>query len=213
MPEVVRALPLALFPPVHWWVEALDTSTYIDTDRSYHKQTLRNRMSILTSNGRLHLTVPVQSTGGIPTPMREVRLADGKWRHEHLYAIRSAYGRAAYFEHYYPMIEACYKTAATHLSELCRMSLEIVLQQCAKKGVAIHTEKPLDAQVDEPLTRQLSLHLEPAYAGIAEPGYPQAFSDRFEFQHNLSCIDLLMNKGPQSIDYILFIKNATHPKG
>jgi hypothetical protein len=57
----------------------------------------------------------------------------------------------------------------------------------------------------------LSATLEPSYAGIQEPGYPQVFSDRFAFQHNLSYIDLMMNKGPEAIDYILFIKNGYTP--
>lgn len=213
MSGLTRALPLALFPPVHWWVEALRDDTYIDIDRSYHKQTLRNRIAILTSNGRLQLTVPVQSTGGIPTPLRDIKLSEGKWRHEHLYAIRSAYGRAAYFEHYFPIIESCYTSKSNHLADFCQKSLEIVIPQLTKKGISVSFKPPLGDTCDEKASRILSTQLEPSYQGIMEPGYPQAFSDRFAFEHNLSCIDLIMNKGPQAIDYILFINNAGQPKG
>lgn len=212
MTPLSRALPLALFPPVHWWLEALRSDTYVDIQRPYHKQTLRNRISILTSNGRLQLTVPVQSTGGLPTPLRAIRVAEGKWRHEHLHAIRSAYGRAAYFEHYYPIIEQCYTSNVEYLAEMSRMSLELLLPQCHKKALTLHWGTPDTGSMNELASRQLSAQMEPSYPGITEPGYPQAFSDRFAFEHNLSCIDLIMNKGPQAIDYILFIKNATQPQ-
>lgn len=205
------ALPLAVFPPVHWWIQAFDEHTFIDLDRAYQKQTLRNRFTILTSNGAQSLSIPVTSTGGQPTPLHAIQMAEGKWRYEHLHAIRSAYGRAAYFEHFYPQLEQLYYAPLVYLHEFATSSLQLLRSQLIKKNTPLNFTKPAAIHLDETQSRLLSATLEPSYAGIQEPGYPQVFSDRFAFQHNLSYIDLMMNKGPEAIDYILFIKNGYTP--
>jgi hypothetical protein len=211
MSSPVRALPMALFPPVHWWVAALSEDVFLDVHRTYYKQTLRNRMTILTSNGVAQLSIPVNSTKGQATPHSEIRMAEGKWRLEHLHAIRSAYGRAAYFEHYYPIIENVYASPNDYLHIFAQSTAAILMESFKKKGIVFqHTEKG-QSELDEMASRALSAQLEPSYAGIIEPGYPQVFSDRFAFQHNLSYIDLMMNKGPEAIDYIFFIKNGYTP--
>jgi WbqC-like protein family len=208
MTTTYAALPIALFPPIHWWLHALDSHIRVDTQRTYHKQTLRNRFSILTCNGPAALSVPIQSTKGMPTPFSEVRMAEGKWRQEHLHAIRSAYGRSAYFEHYYPIIESCYRAEHEYLHQLAKESMVLMLPIFAKKHLTIQFNSDEIQEIDE----SFSATLEPAYIGLNEPGYPQVFSDRFAFHSNLSCIDVLMNKGPQAIDYILFIKNGAPPR-
>jgi hypothetical protein len=38
--------------------------------------------------------------------------------------------------------------------------------------------------------------------------YPQVFSDRHPFEGNLSIIDVLMNKGPLTADYIRQLMNT-----
>jgi hypothetical protein len=202
-----RALPVALFPPVHWWLKALESDVKLDLDRPYRKQTLRNRYYLLTANGVKGLTVPIQSTQGIATSMRDIRLSEGKWRSEHLHAIRSAYGRAAYFEYFYPQLEAVYQPQCTHLHEMSERALGLIAPMLGKKNISLHWMSR-EKTVDELATRALETHLDPHFIGTPEQGYPQVFSDRFPFVSHLSCIDLLMNKGPQAIDYILFIKNS-----
>jgi hypothetical protein len=202
-----RALPLAIFPPVQWWLKALEPGVKLDLYRPYRKQTLRNRYYLLTANGVKGLTVPVQSTQGISTSMREIRLSDGKWRSEHLHAIRSAYGRAAYFEYYYPQLETVFQPQFTYLHEMSEQALSLMTPMIGKRKVNLEWMNNAILP-DELATRALELHLDPHYNGAPEPSYPQVFSDRFPFVSQLSCIDLLMNKGPQAIDYILFIKNS-----
>jgi hypothetical protein len=36
--------------------------------------------------------------------------------------------------------------------------------------------------------------------------YPQVFDDRWDFESNLSIIDVLFNLGPETIDYLLSIR-------
>jgi hypothetical protein len=211
MSEGSVALPLALFPPVHWWLHALEEGTYVDVDRPFQKQTLRNRFTVLTCNGPQSLSIPVRSTGGQTTALRSIQMADGKWRQEHLHTLRSAYGRAAYFEHFYPVVEQIYSHPTTSLHEFAMASLDLIQNPLRKKNQTLYFQPNAESQVDEAQSRALSAALEPSYPGIQEPGYPQVFSDRFAFVHNLSYLDLLMNKGPEAIDYILFIKNGSRP--
>lgn len=206
--SILRALPLALFPPVHWWIHALQSDVRLDSTRTYQKQTLRNRFAILTSNGPQILSVPVRSTHGQALPHSSIRLGEGKWRLEHLHAIRSAYGRAAYFEHYYPIIEKSYAPHFQYLHEMAHASQMLLNSAMQKKAIPAPLFVQGSDSIAEESSRLLSQTLEPTFLGIQEPGYPQVFSDRFAFHSNLSYIDLMMNKGPQAIDYILFIKNT-----
>jgi hypothetical protein len=42
------------------------------------------------------------------------------------------------------------------------------------------------------------------------PPYQQVFMDKTGFQPNMSCLDLLMNMGPDSSRYILDLSNKLH---
>jgi hypothetical protein len=184
MEPLIRALPLTIFPPVHWWLEALSEDVALDIHRTYYKQTLRNRMTILSSNGLVQLSIPVVSTKGKATPLSDIRMADGKWKMEHLHAIRSAYGRAAYFEHYYPMLQNVYGSKNDFLYLFAQSTLDIFMPTFYKKGIDFPRTTGDSLHINEIGSRALSAQLEPSFVGLVEPGYPQVFSDRFAFQSN-----------------------------
>ena len=73
----------------------------LETQENYIKQTYRNRCFIGAANDKLSLSIPVESSGGEKTSIKEIRLSDhGNWRHQHWYAIRSTYNSTPFFEYY-----------------------------------------------------------------------------------------------------------------
>ena len=194
-------IPLCLFPSAHWFALCAKHPG-INPQETYLKQTYRNRFDILGVNGRLSLTVPVEGQKGLKTPMKDIRITGTSWRKQHLATLRSSYGRAAYFDHYFERIEQCFLHTETFLFDLNLRALD-TLQLC---GIA------MDVQIaDEPWAYapgDSSYLWEPAHSWPKLPSYPQVFSDRHPFSSGLSILDVIMNKGPLADSYIQQVINT-----
>lgn len=189
-------LPSCCFPPTYWILHAMKNNSVADIHENYIKQTYRNRYEILGVNGRMILTVPVQGQKGIKTPAREILLAEGNWRKLHLTSIRSAYGRAAFFEHYFPDLQIIIGGNQTTLHELNFQILDWLILCEIPIKITVSTEHITNVDND------FRSSFDPSVKWPDLPFYPQVFSDRYPFVQHLSILDLLMNKGPNSLDYL-----------
>lgn len=197
-------LPAALFPPVHWWCAFQAHTSFIDMEEMYVKQTIRNRMVISGVNGPIMLSVPVYSTQGIKTPIRDIRIEEGNWVKTYSRSIQSAYGRSAFFEYYFDDIEQILFKRHKHLIDLNLESMHwLRTKMKLPQPIAfVENEHSFVWDID------LRGTFEPSAAVPAHREYPQVFSDRMPFHYGLSAIDLLFNMGPRSIDYLLLKKNS-----
>ncbi len=194
-------MPLCLFPSAHWFAMA-NNIIRINANEIYLKQTYRNRYDILGVNGKLSLTVPVEGQKGLKTPFKDIRIADTSWRKQHTSTLRSSYGRAAYFEHYFEPLEICLKKPHTFLIDLNLEALEWV-KRCGL-SLEVHV-------IDEPWVYQegdFTYLWEPGQQWPELPSYPQVFSDRHAFMSGLSAIDIIMNKGPRTSEYLVQVANT-----
>ena len=188
-----RFIPPCAIPSIPWvklWIDGHEVST----EMHYQKQSLRNRYSILGVNGPIWLTIPVESTQGIRTPIKEIRIARNEWRRVHWRTLLSAYARAAFWEHYSSALQRIFYNEHTFLIDVHFEMTEWILSS----GI---TPKP----IHERQKTQEVLHSEawePHHKWPLQNEYPQVFSDRHPFQHNLSIIDLVMNLGPKSNLYM-----------
>jgi hypothetical protein len=189
------SMPLCLFPSVHWLAMAGEC-VYINPNEIYLKQTFRNRYDILGPNGKLSLTVPVQGQKGIKTAFKEIRIAGSSWQKQHISSLRSSYGRAAYFEHYFDRLEMCIAKPHVFLMDLNLDALEWAKHCGVDLKINLLDEPWIYQQCDN------SYLWEPAHSWPILPSYPQVFSDRYPFCSGLSVIDLIMNKGPRSTEYV-----------
>jgi hypothetical protein len=68
---------------------------------SYHKQTYRNRCSILGANGPLDLVIPVVKASITKTMVKDVRIDYAtRWQSIHWRSLFSAYNSSPFFEYY-----------------------------------------------------------------------------------------------------------------
>ena len=196
-----NTISFCLFPSPQWFA-LCNLRPHINLNEIYLKQTYRNRYDVLGVNGRLSLTVPVSGQKGVKTPFKDIRISDQRWRKQHLAALRSAYGKAAYFEHYFD-----------GLSDVLLKTTDYLLDQNIAAFDWIVRCK-VDAQltlIDEPWSYNegdWTYRWEPNYRWPDTPPYLQVFSDRHPFESNLSMIDVLMNKGPLAAEHIRQLINS-----
>ncbi len=201
-------MPLCPFPSIHWLLlAALEESYVLNIHEHYIKQTYRNRFDLLGVNGRMSLTIPVQSQKGQKVMMKDILLEEGNWRKLHLRSIKSAYGRAAFFEYYMAEIELIFHSNQSSLVEFSIASLEFVQKHIQPLEFELSAEYIPFAQLSDE-QKEITHFFEPSKLWPELRSYPQVFSDRFEFQSNLSVLDLLMNLGPRAVDYLLLIKSG-----
>jgi hypothetical protein len=94
----------------------------------YERQSFFNRTSILLVNKVHTLSVPIQ--GRRPRiSLREVRIdSEQKWANNHLRGIQSGYGKAPFFEYFFPYIEEALSRQETQLWTLNLELLTICLK-------------------------------------------------------------------------------------
>src|SRR5690606_35490073 len=97
---------LFYLPSIEFFVAIDDMEEiWIERHDNYQKQSYRNRTAVQLANQVKHLSIPVIG-GNKKTKYAEVQMDDGQnWRKIHLRGIQSAYGKAPFFEYFYPDFE------------------------------------------------------------------------------------------------------------
>ena len=176
----------AYFPPLAWLRTALTAQHWRwEAHETYQKGGWRNRCRILTANGPLLLTVPLLGGKHQQMPIRAVRIDHRTdWPRQHAQSIRSAYGRAPYFEHYGP--EVLQLISLQH-DTLWDYNLQVTCGILSLLGSAITPQPTVSFRGGAAGEKQVT---------GATPRYPQVFADRFGFVDGLSLLDGLFCLGP-----------------
>lgn len=172
----------------------------IDSGERYEKQTQRTRTSILSANGPLHLSIPVNRPNGNNTQLKDVEISHiENWQKDHWKAIESAYQHAPFFFYYGVKIkELIFKKEVS----LIRYNYNII------NSLITILDLTIDLKISENCTQISSQNDHRIWLNKKEIIYPirpyiQVFSDKFKFIPNLSILDLVMNHGPLARDFIL----------
>jgi hypothetical protein len=196
----------AYFPPVEYlsaWLQAKQPC--IDPTEHYRKQSYRTRAVILSGNGQLTLTVPVQHPAN-HTPVKDVRLDYATpWQRQHWRGIVSAYNNSPFFlflqDFFYPFFEKRY----TFLLDLNNDILQKVLSLLGYQGELLFQEETVLPRQEHDFRQWIHprMAVRDDYPWHTQPPYAQVFEDKFGFVPHLSVLDLLFNKGNESANYLM----------
>ncbi|MEZ4937401.1 MAG: WbqC family protein [Crocinitomicaceae bacterium] len=167
---------------------------------TYPKQTFRNRTQILGANGILDLSIPVKKPNGSRSKTHEI-LIDYRedWQKNHLKSIESAYKNSPYYEFYEPYISRLILSNHELLIEKNQKILEFLLEML---GIDLEVRLS-DTFIKEKINQDFRINISPKIKSEFQCGrYIQVFADRFDFQNNLSILDLLFNEGPNSASFL-----------
>ncbi len=192
----MNVLSLTYLGNVQWFAKLLEGAV-IDVGEHYVKQSWRNRCEIASANGRLPLIVNV-AAGAQRLPMRDVRIDYSKrWQHTHIEALRSAYGRAPFFEHYWPTLERILSKPHKFLYDLDRELLETVLR-LMRCDIKLSFSESYIQYPENDFRNSISPKHHPPEDFLPEQ-YWQVFGG---WESNLSVVDILMCEGPVAADII-----------
>ena len=202
-----------------------DVVVFLDTVQ-YVRHGWYNRNRIVTAQGEQWITVPVQSTGSLATPIREVRVAEQRdWRRKLLATLDQAYARHPHYADYRDALHALLGAPWPLLAPLAEASVRWCFAQLGRaprfvtaSALGVDHADPVQRLVElctaVGARRYLSGPAARAYieaptpfetAGIAlewmvydYPDYPQLRASTLP----LSVLDLLFNVGPAAPRYI-----------
>ncbi|MFV0366649.1 MAG: WbqC family protein [Mangrovibacterium sp.] len=198
----------AYLPPVQYISKFLMCNNiWIEAFENFSKQTYRNRSYILSANGVEALTVPIVK-GNSKQLIKDVQIAyDMPWQHTHWNAIVSAYNSTPFFEILADDFRPFFEKKYSYLLDLNLDMLNKILNILEIEDKQIQLTKDFELFTPEGLNLRDAMHpkVQKAKEDIhfsAQP-YSQMFDHKFDFQPNLSIIDLLFNCGSASYEMIL----------
>lgn len=197
-PPSQPVVPLCLFGSVFYY-QCLAIGAIIDPFENYVKQSLRNRYQILSSQGVVTLQVPVTGQKGNKVPTSEIEVFDQRWQRRHLQSIKTSYGSAPYFIHYFDDLQRLFEKEYDLLSEICIASIELSNEWL--NGLLNHTVADDYQEVEDP-SSDLRSYFKQTKVRVEQPPYSQVFFDRMPFAGDLSIIDVIMHLGPEAGAYV-----------
>ncbi|TVQ90692.1 MAG: hypothetical protein EA393_05600 [Bacteroidetes bacterium] len=201
-------LSTAYFPPLEYFVYLMRyDKVFVDVYETYPKQTWRNRCRILSGNGPIDLTVPVEKPFGNHTKTHHVIISSHtRWQKIHWRSIESAYRNAPFFLFYKDMIQSMIFEKS--YSALYLLNAHILNTLCSELEIW------REFKFTEKFVQESSAFTDLRFA-ISPKGkdckqlnkltftpYYQVFSDRIGFQPDLSILDLMFNLGPDARPYL-----------
>lgn len=170
----------------------------IEQEENFPKQTYRNRTNIFGANGKLSLIIPINHTG--KRVMKELQISYAEnWQKQHWKSIKIAYQSSPFFEYYEDQLIRLYQKEEKYLLDFNLKSISII-QNLLKIEKAYSLNSEFQKIPDEIDFRNAFSAKQDSEIEMEE--YYQMFTDKYGFLKNLSIIDLVCNKGPESITYL-----------
>ena len=201
-------LSTAYLPPVEYFAACAQAGTvYVEADEHYLKQTYRNRCILLNVSGPIDLSIPVSKTQPNHCPIRDMRITYiENWRRNHWKSMETSYSTSPYFLYYRDYLEPFYTGRKYGFLFDFNMEMAEVIFRLLHLPVKLLPTTSYEAHPENKADLRALIHpkrrTEADYPFRVFEPYTQVFSSVQPFTPNLSILDLLCNKGPDSLAYL-----------
>lgn len=194
-------LSTAYLPNTTWFHYFLKSdSVLLEYCEHFEKQTYRNRCEILSANGILTLTIPLEKLADKEIISAKRICYKENWQIKHWRALTSAYKNSPYFEFFEDDLKPFYFNKHELLFDY---NLQLIKQVCKILRIKkeIHFTSTYSKEFNGIDCRN-SLILK---GNLSEEfnHYHQVFSDKYKFTPNLSVLDIVFNKGLETNSLIV----------
>ncbi len=188
------------FPPVQYFSLLIQADeVMIEAKEHYQKRSYRNRCHLAGPNGPIRLSVPLLRGKNEQMPISEVQVAYRRpWYGEHWHSIRTAYGKAPFFEFYAEELRPLLYARPARLFDLNTELLRKLMELLQIDRPLHFTENYSAAGESGVIDCREAAHPKHPARAFRAAAYPQVFEDRHGFLPNLSILDLLFCTGPQA---------------
>jgi hypothetical protein len=207
---MIHISDLQYFPSITYINALYKLSNVVFTStQPFKKSTFRNKMHLAGANGVQNLSIPIKGGRTVKLDYAKVEPDDRvDWQTNHFRTIKTIYGSSPYFQLYEDALRDLYIKKPSYLFEWNLSCLDFFIR-FAKMSNMIQLNTILD-DISGHESVELSSEKHFLTADHLYPSYHQVFKDKTGFQPNMSCLDLLMNLGPDSSRYILDLSNKLH---
>jgi hypothetical protein len=200
-------LSTAYLAPTQYYSKLISYPTiFIEYYEHYAKQSYRNRCNILSANGPLSLSIPVQRGSESKILTQEVRIDNHcRWKSVHLKAIESAYRSSPFYIYYIDDLLPIFNQTHEFLVDFNSEIQNAILDLLSVKANIIPTQdfrkakNPFDDYVERIHPKSRMMQEDPTFNPTP---YYQVFESKFGFIPNLSILDLLFNVGPSALEIL-----------
>lgn len=187
------------FGNIHYFSKLVgDSGCIIDPNENYCKQTYRNRCDIVGANGVLTLSVPTVKVHNRKTAMKDIEIDYATdWQKQHLRSIVSAYKNSPYFDYYFHKIEPFFQNKEKFLLNLNIKTVQVVLDIIGIDKKVEYSTQYIDSSMGNINDYRdiISPKGKIEDSGYTNIEYYQVFSEKMEFNPNMSILDLIFCEG------------------
>ncbi|MCQ2342512.1 MAG: WbqC family protein [Paludibacteraceae bacterium] len=179
-------LPTTYLGPLSWYRQLPAT---IEINETFEKQTFRNRC-LLRNN--IRLTVPVCKVESKQLT-RDIQISyQQRWQHQHWMAIRSEYEHTPYFLYYEDYLRPFYERETKYLIDLNSALTETIWNLIQNKPNINYQLSTINYQLSTVNCQLSTINYSSSWSG-------QIWTDRHAWQNELSILDTLFEKGPETL--------------
>lgn len=201
-------VPTTYLGNIAYYATLFSAESYeIEIYDNYVKQSFRSRCEILSANGRMTLSIPIVRNYGKKQLMKDTEIEYVmSWQKQHWRSIVSAYRSSPFFDEFEEDFEKCFSKKERFLIDF-NYKLHETITECfgvKYKGdftSSYVSDTELQERGEACMREELSSKKNNNIYCVSP--YYQVFSDKFEFENNLSVIDYLFCEGvnfKQSLD-------------
>jgi hypothetical protein len=171
----------------------------LEAKEHYNKRSFRNKFKLMTSDSIRTMSIPLRKGKHLQQPILETEISYAEnWQRQHWRTITTNYGNSPYFEFYKDRLALMVDQPARTLYEYNFNILNGLMS-----WLEIDTQLASTCNYDQHHPDLVDLrNLITPKSVLEHNKYHQVFEDKIGFKPNLSILDLLLAKGPETLSFL-----------